>query len=305
MTWSVYALPPGKGRRSWRLEARPPGGKGKSLWKRAETEDEGEARERAALWQEELQALVGRLVIERDPTVGAVMARRIAEGFACQGTTTSVLVCLRRVERVGLGAVRASQLGRAQVLLAQDELAALPLSAGSVNLTLSRAQSAWRWAHERELVSVPWPAVRRLRVRRTAKRPYTDGEVVQVLEWIRDHRRAWYPLFLVLSEAGCRPGELVAVVGADVHREECEITLRHTKTRVVRRVAIAPETMALVPRAATDSLVWRGQRGPLKAQSVYDRLQVVLKALGLDGEDLDVASESGRPRGPRLRAGGP
>lgn len=289
MSWKVYPIPPGPGRRSWRLQARPIGG-GKSDWRNTKTADEAEARALASAWQAVLDEELAEIALERDPTVGDVVSRRIAEGFAREGTAIGYRTALRRLERVGVAGVRASQLSRSQVLLAQDKLRALPLSPGSVNLTLSRAAAAWNWALERELVAVAWPKVRRLKSQATPKRPFSDLEVVRVLDWARTNKPTWLPMLQVLADAGCRPGELVAIDGRDVDRAGLMITMRHTKTGAVRRVALPAETIALLPQVGPDQPVFLGQRGRSNTMGVYYRLGVALKALGLDDEDLDVAS---------------
>lgn len=252
----------------------------------------------AAAWQREIDADGELVELGSDPTVADVLRRRILEGFDRPGTERTYQVALRRLERVALGQVRASALDRAHVVLAQDELQALAnevipgqlLARSSVNLTLSRVKSAWSWAHERALVKAPWPPVRRLKARRTSKRPYSDAEVARVIDWTRENRPDWLPFLQVLADAGCRPGELAAIDGRDVDRLRCRITLRHTKTRVVRTVAIPREAMTLVPEAAPDAPVFMGHRGRLTTMGAYYRLQVALRGVGLDQEDLDVAS---------------
>ena len=297
MTWSVYAIPPGKGRRSWRLEARPLGGKGKSLWKRAETEDEATARERAALWQEELRALL----LGADPTVGDVLACHIAhrerDGHTKPGTLESYQMAHRRLARLELSRLRSAELTRAELLRAQDELRR-DMKPQVVNLTLTKAKTAWTWAQERGLVKAPWPVVKRLRPLPTIKRPFRDWEVVAVLEWLEANKPAWLPFFAVLADTGARPGELLAIDGRDVDRGRCELVLRvqgdrDTKTHEPRIVALPPETMGLVPQARADQPVFRGVLKPrLSIHTVLGRLHKAVKAIPdiKDPERLDVTS---------------
>ena len=297
MTWTVYAIPPGKDRRSWRLEARPPGGRGKSLWKRAETETEATAQERAQLWQEELRALV----LGNDPTVGDVLACHIAhrerDGHTKAGTLESYQMAHRRIARLELAALRSAALTRAVLLHAQDELRRL-MKPQVVNLTMAKAKTAWTWANERGLVKTPWPAVKRLKPLPTIKRPFRDGEVVAVLEWLAASKPTWLSFFAVLADSGARPGELLSIDGRDVDRARCELVLRvqgerDTKTHEPRIVAVSAETMELVPQARPDQPVFRGQRSPrLSIHTVLFRLHRAVKAIPSikDPERLDVTS---------------
>lgn len=191
-----------------------------------------------------------------------------------------------------LGLTPASMFKREGLILARDKMLE-GRAASTVNLYVRLLASAWRWARERGLVSVEWPSLKRLKEKRTNKRPYTDAEVRDVLAFMAEHRPTWLPLFSALADTGCRIGELLGLRGEDVLRRG-GATLLHfvrTKTDEERTIPLPAETAALLPKASAEALVFHKKGKPLTDSAVRHVLYDALEKLGVqDRRRLDLHS---------------
>jgi integrase len=301
-TWKVYPVAPGARDVSWRMKAvPPPGSRGlRVVYQQAKGTTLEDVTAEGEAWERVVNAT---LILERDPTVGAVLLRHAAHRETDGKTRPRTVLAYREAAQALaplLGDVRGSSLTRAHVLRAQDALASR-LGAGSVNLHLSCAAHAWTWAHARELVAMAWPRVDRLPVKPTKKRPFTDREVARVLEWLRtDLRGRWFPFFALIADTGARVGELVALLGADLDHEACTVRIlpENDKTDAGRTVAVPPETMALLPRVGPEERVFVPVRHAYRTRRVATMIPLralrrALRGLGFqpaEAKRLDVHS---------------
>ncbi|MCW8138224.1 MAG: site-specific integrase [Planctomycetota bacterium] len=299
--WRVYVVRPrpgGREGRNYTLCAEPPASLKragvKPIRKTAETDDHAEAERRAEKMARDLNSSV---LDGEDPTVIEVLAKhtdwRAATG-APANTIMAYRSALRRLTPL-LGEARGRDLSRALLRRAQDALLKVPLAPGTVNQTLNCAGAAWVWAVERERATVDGPRAKRPHVPETQKRPFTDAEVESVLGWLATYRGGyWLPLFAVLADSGARVGELLRLRGSQVDREACVLRLGRGKNRETRSPRLPRDTMALVPAAEPNHLVFRpkrpGFRGdrPMSARNTLGVLWRALDALKIpDADNLD------------------
>lgn len=280
--WRVRArAPKGKDGRCWQLLYRPP--EGKPYQRSAQTEDEAEAR---ALAEGEERRLRG-LALGFGEVARLYLAWR-QEGGHKASTLRRYRQALDRVAEA-LGRLEAS---RESVLAAQDALRA-ELHPNTVNLYLGMAGTAWAWALERGLVDRPWPAPRKLRVPRTAKRPLTAEESERLLGVLEAYEGGRYhALFALIVETGCRAGEACALEGRDVDLELGEVRFRLTKTDVDRSVPVSQALLAALPRVDPQEPLWRGRitgraMNSCNLYSIWKRVRVLA---GLGDEAVDVHS---------------
>jgi len=225
-----------------------------------------------------------------DPAFLSLFDMRIAaleaDPEAADNTVRSYEAARKALAATGLAKTPASELTRGVVKRAQAELQRgedQPRRASTVNLYVSLAQAAWRWAQDMELVEVDWPHVRRLKTKRTEKRPFTDAEVAAILAWLEGYLGGkWLPLFSLLADSSARISAVLNLRGRDVNRAACEVTFRKTKTEW-RSVAIPPETIALLPEAGPQELLFPGTKPgrPFRPESVRDVLHRAMKAVGI------------------------
>lgn len=200
-----------------------------------------------------------------------------------------------------LEAVALEHLDRARVLLAQDALAKEGRAASTVNTTVGALSAAWGWAHERNLVDRPFPAVALLTRDPVDKRPYTDAEAVALIEWARLERPWAHPILAAIADGGRRVSEVVSLKGRDVLRDARELHLR-VKGNRIEVVPLSPEVMALIPEAAPDAFVWPKGTGAswrcaldpsrhVTRGAVLRTVKLGLAAIGVrDADRLDVHS---------------
>jgi integrase len=303
--WVVYVLQPrksGREGRNLRVKAVPPDDLRRAgvlvRRKSAGTTDEAAAATFARRWAGLLNSAV---LVGEDPLAIDVLdkhrAWRESGGETAESTLVAYAQAVRRL-RGPLDGVLASGLTRAVVLRARDELArAQKLGPGTINQTVNCLRKAWSWAHEREWVATEFPRVGKLKAPATEKRPMTDTEVDAVLAWIAAYRGGrWLPFFALLADTGARVSELLALRGRDLDRAAGVVRVgRVRKTEEsVRSLRPPPQTLALVPAAAPDALVFPAQRPGCRGELPVTRrvpLGVMWRALeALDLEDVDLHS---------------
>lgn len=119
-----------------------------------------------------------------------------------------------------------TMIDRADVRLGErvrDRSLRLGRSTGTVAHDLQVLGTIWAWASALGVVrgDLPLPRVR-VRPARPRHTP-DDGEVADVLAWLRArHRWAWITAWL-LSITGCRLGEVAALRAGDVDRHRCRL----------------------------------------------------------------------------------
>jgi integrase len=300
--WKVYVCNPpasGKNGRNFMLSAQEDGVE----WKRrsARTPIRAEAEHAAREWLAEIKRTIAPL--DRDPTVASILERHLLMTEEADGLEDSTRVtyrtALRRLVPV-MGNVRGSQLDRPTVLQAVHALrtgqtpSGKPLKGTTLRLTLRRARDAWSWAQERGYVSRPWPRLkpRDVRFGRTKKRPYTDAEVVAVLDWLRDHAPTWHPFYALMAATGMRSSEVCGLRGRDVLRAELEVRFLDAKSKEPTGAPVPVDVMALLPRVAPDAPVFCGPRGGEATPHAANEVKLkAVRALGLpDADLLDVHS---------------
>lgn len=173
-----------------------------------------------------------------DPRILSLFDMRIAalevDPEVADNTVRGYQAARKALAVTSLAKTPASKLSRGVVKRTQVELQRgedQPRRASTVNLYVSLAQAAWRWAQDLELVEVDWPHVRRLKTKRTEKRPFTDAEVAAILAWLEGYLGGkWLPLFSLLADSSARISAVLNLRGRDVNRAACEVTFRKTKT---------------------------------------------------------------------------
>lgn len=163
--------------------------------------------------------------------------------------TLEVLAHARRYLVAAAGSRRSSEVGRpfADELLAAWTAAGL--RASTARNRLRKVGTAWRWAMDRGMVSIPWVGPSRARARASApaqgKRPYRVEELGRLLLALPE------PYALparLLSETGQRSSEVLALDHADAWREPDGWWLRvsDAKSGTPRDVPVLSPTAALL-----------------------------------------------------------
>lgn len=324
--WRVTVMNPrasGREGRNWRLKVVPPATLRAAGHKPRPKSSGTQVRAEAERKAEQLARLLNAAVIQgEDPGVLEVIEKhrdwRMTDGETADSTITQYTAAIARLRDPLFGA-RASDLTRALVLRAVDQLQRHPYAPGTINLTVNCLRHAWTWAHEREWVSVEFPKVKRLRVKETEKRPFTDAEVDAVLAWIAEYRGGrWLPLFALLADTGARVSELLALRGHHVDFAAGTVRIGQTKTGEGRLLKPPAATMALLPRRGATELVFQAQRPgcrrsePTHARGPLGVLWKASEALGLHEVDnhsfrrswISSSLESGTPIHVSMRATG-
>lgn len=297
----VYVTKPRRKKdgRKWQLVAKPPAGSGAKRKRRSsKTTDRAEAEHRAREWERLLNGIAGPL--SDAPTVIEILDRFLAlvetDGATPEGTVTTFRTAFKRV-RPHLAGVRAEQLDGPAVARVRDALlvagpSGKPLDGKTVNVTLSRVRTAWRWALELGHVRAPWPSVRSAKARRTAKRPLRPPEVAAFLRWVASYQGGrWLPFFALAVDTGARSGDVLALEGRHVDRERRRVWVRDRKLKTERWAGVTARTMALVPEVAPDVPLFVGQRGRVTPNTVLAVFRRGVAAIGIeDHERVDVHS---------------
>lgn len=294
-SFRVYVVAPRREKdgTKWQLLAKAPRASGaRPKRKTSGTSDRAEAEEVARAWEADLNG--HHAPVGADASVAAVLDKHLAaregDGTA-PGTLTTYRTAFKRVHDL-LSLVRADQLDGPALARLRDALLARPLDGKTVNVTLSRVRSAWRWALELGHVKAPWPDVKAAPAKRTKKRPMRPTELAAFLRWAGSYAGGrWLPFFSLAADTGARSGDLLALNGRDVDRERRRVWVRGSKTDAPHWAGVTARTLALLPTVGADEPLFAGQRGRLKTNAPLVALRVGVKAIGIeDGDRLDVHS---------------
>lgn len=274
----VYVVAPRRKKegRKWQLLAKPPAGSGaRRKRKSSRTSDRAEAEQRAREWERIINGVAGPL--STSPTVMEILDRFLGlietDGKTPEGTVTTFRTAFKRV-RPHLAGLRVEQLDGPAIARVRDALLVVgprgkPLDGKTVNVTLSRVRTAWRWALELGHVRTPWPAVRGAKAKRTKKRPLRPAEVAAFLGWVARYQGGrWLPFFALAADTGARSGDVLALEGRHVDRARRRVWVRDRKLGTERWAGVTARTMALVPEVAADAPLFVGQRGRVTCNTV-------------------------------------
>ncbi len=320
--WKIYICSPRKGERSLRLVPRRwiNGKRKEGPTVFTETTDRGKAERLALIYQADMNGSesVG-LADVTDPTIGQLVRLRIESLRAEKASPNTIKGYRAALKAIGgsLGDCPASELNKARLMQVQTTLLR-KLGSSTVSQYLRQAAAAWRWAQDADLLppGKPWPRLgrqRKVKAKKTEKRPYTDAEVFALLAWIAGYLGGrWLPIFQLLADTGARVGAVLGLRGQDVERgAEPKVHFRvqwiadpdggvaaggwrKLKTGETRSVPIMPETAALLPRAEKGRPLWpnaRDHRRPRRIEAVRDVLRKAIKAVGIaDAENVDTHS---------------
>lgn len=166
--------------------------------------------------------------------------------------------------------------------------------------------AAWNWAIEEELIEKPWPKIKRVKARATGnKRPYTDQEVIDVLNWVRGYRGGrYYPALQFIADTGRRVREILAIKGVDLNFKNNTISIKQQKAGRSLNVSIPvpASTMELVKGTALDGFAFASHghggraRHPnpkmaIRQETILSVVKKAIKDLGIvDGHRLDTHS---------------
>lgn len=184
-----------------------------------------------------------------------------------------------------LGAIRVDEVTRAELLLAQDQLA-LESKPRTINTYFSKAAAAWRWLHKRGLVPTPWPGLDPLPTEDPDKRPYTDAEVTRILAWVDSYQGGrWRPIVGLCAETGRRVSEVCQLRGEDVDYETHTLRVR-VKGGQILAVPILSGTFANLPRVQPGEWIFKrakkgGGVGPASTSSVLVVIRKAAKSVGI------------------------
>lgn len=305
--WRVYVLGPRRGQgKNLRMRARwvegPESKKDQEL--SANTTERGRAKELARAWEKQLNTSAS--VLE---TLDDLMAARIADMERDPTKSPSSVSAAKnaraRLEDV-LGRIRIEDLEGADILRARAALRDEGLSPATTKTYLATAAASWRWCEMEGHVTKPWPKVRRMKApARRPKRPFTDREIILILDWARTYQRGrWRPLLELLASTGRRVSELLELRGRDLDRHACTIRVQQKRggQHPELTIPVPPRVMDTLPQAKPHLFVF-GQwgRGGTDSRanqtkhpdrsSVTALLRRAIKALGIPGgERLDVHS---------------
>lgn len=291
----VYVVAPRRKKEglNWQLVAKPPESCGAKVKRKSSgTRDRAEAEQIAREWEAMLNGLAAPLAASA--TFGDLAAKHLAaretDGTPA-GTVTTYRVAFKRV-RDTLGQVSLLEVDGPAVARTRNALVALGLDGKTVNVTMSRCRSTWLWGVELGHVKGPWPQIRGAKARRTKKRPMRPREVAAFLSWAAGYKGGrWLPFFSVAAETGARSGDVCALDGRHVDRENNRVWIRDQKRKTERWAGVTSGTMALLPVVGPDDPVFTTQRGRPKTNAVLHVFRLGVKALKIpDGERLDVHS---------------
>jgi len=197
--------------------------------------------------------------------------------------------------------VRASEISRRHLIEAQDAITVGGTNGranSTVNSTLIVFSAAWRWAQDREMISVSWPKLDPLDESKPArpKRAYTDQEIDSVLAYVLEHDPSWHAPFALLAATGARLNDVLSLRSDDVLRAEGVVILRDPKTHEPVEVGVPEEVMKLLPQRAPGAFLFPSRAacrdgGPVTDSGALRCLRRTLRALKIaDDKWLDLHS---------------
>ncbi|MDF1664748.1 MAG: site-specific integrase [Planctomycetota bacterium] len=271
----------------------------------ANTTDQKAAEELARSWQRDLNSLPSDGEFK---TFEQVLEARIRDMESSRKSKKNTIAGFKNAKKALcaiIGDVLIEDFGKAHIKKARRELLE-HLAPITVKTYESNAAASWRWAVEEELIDKPWPELKKVKARPSGKkRPYTDKEVGEVLEWISGYRGGRYlPAVSFLADTGRRVSEILAVKGADINRQASTVTIKQRKAGKQLNVSIPvpPSTMKLLPSIPVDGFAFanHGRYGnaakpdhsiPIRRETILTVIKKAVKALGIpDGDRLDTHS---------------
>ncbi|MGE3527910.1 MAG: tyrosine-type recombinase/integrase [Methyloceanibacter sp.] len=203
-----------------------------------------------------------------------------------------------------LGAMQVSEFNKVHLRAVQRALT-VRLAPATVKTYIACFAAAWRFCEEEELIDCAWPKIKRTKeVRANKKRPFSDEEIMAMLEWSKGYQEGrWYPVLQLLADTGRRVSELLNLRGRDLNRLANTMNIRQKRSARVQNLAVPvpAETMAMLPKVGPDDFVFqhygRGGRGRPRPEAAMRResvLMVIKKAMTAlkfaDPERLDTHS---------------